>query len=111
LVSSVGRGEPNGAFADRVVRVVSATRPGEVLTYGEVAAEAGHPGAARAVGRVLRDTEVALPWWRVVTASGRLVPGLEARHADHLEAEDVTVDRDRGRVARPVREPRPPDQP
>lgn len=100
MVSSDGRPEPNGAFTDRVVRVVATTTPGEVVTYGEVAAEAGRPGAARAVGRVLRATQRPLPWWRVVTATGRLVPGLEDRHADHLEAEGVAVDRDRGRVAR-----------
>jgi methylated-DNA-protein-cysteine methyltransferase related protein len=100
VVSSGRRREPNGAFADRVVRVVARTAPGEVVTYGEVAAEAGRAGAARAVGRVLRDTDVALPWWRVVTVTGRLVPGLEAEHADRLEAEGVAVDRDRGRVAR-----------
>jgi methylated-DNA-protein-cysteine methyltransferase related protein len=99
VVSSGRRREPNGAFADRVVRAVARTAPGEVVTYGEVAAEAGSPGAARAVGRVLRTTDAALPWWRVVSASGRLVPGLEREHADRLEAEGVRVDRARGRVA------------
>lgn len=78
------------AFADAVVRVVAALRPGEIVSYGEVAAEAGAPGAARAVGRVLRDAD-GLPWWRVVTADGRLVPGLEAEHAGLLAAEGVTV--------------------
>jgi methylated-DNA-protein-cysteine methyltransferase related protein len=102
-VTSSGRaGEPShGGFADRVVRVVAATRPGEVVTYGEVAAEAGRPGAARAVGTVLRDAEIPLPWWRVVTAAGRLVPGLEAEHAARLEAEGVVVDRARGRIRGP----------
>jgi methylated-DNA-protein-cysteine methyltransferase related protein len=99
VVSSGGRSEPNGAFAERVARVIAATPPGEVVTYGEVAAEAGSPGAARAVGRVLRTTDAALPWWRVVSASGRLVPGIEREHADRLEAEGVRVDRARGRVA------------
>jgi methylated-DNA-protein-cysteine methyltransferase related protein len=101
VVSSGGRGEPNGAFAERVVRVVAGTRPGEVVTYGEVAAEAGSPGAARAVGRVLRTTDATLPWWRVVSASGRLVPGIETEHADRLEAEGIGVDRARGRLAQP----------
>ena len=50
-------------------------RSGEVVTYGEVAEEAGHPGAARAVGNVIASSE-DLPWWRVVTSTGRLVPGL-----------------------------------
>jgi methylated-DNA-protein-cysteine methyltransferase related protein len=99
-VASPGRrGEPNGAFAARVAAVVAATAPGDVVSYGEVAAEAGRPGAARAVGRVLRTSGGRLPWWRVVTATGRLVPGAEAHQADLLEAEGTPVDRARGRVA------------
>ena len=77
-------------FESAVVEVIAALGPGELITYGEVAAEAGYPGAARAVGRVLRDSE-GLPWWRVVTASGRLVPGLEAEHARRLALENVAV--------------------
>lgn len=74
-------------FAERVAAVVASTRPGDLLTYAEVAAEAGSPGAARAVGRVLATSDGALPWWRVVAADGRLVPGLEATHAQRLRAE------------------------
>lgn len=66
--------------------------PGDVVTYGEVAAEAGFPGAARAVGRVLAGSDGRLPWWRVVNASGRLVPGLEEDHAARLRAEGVAVE-------------------
>ena len=44
-------------FEDAVVAVVAALRPGEVATYGEVADEAGFPGAARAVGNVLARSE------------------------------------------------------
>ena len=86
--------EPSGAagFADRVVAVVAATRAGQVVTYGEVAAEAGRPRAARAVGAILRAAGGAsLPWWRVVTAHGRLVPGHEDVHARRLRAEGVAV--------------------
>ena len=83
-------------FVDRVVEIVSALAPGEVVTYGEVALEAGRPGAARAVGNVMATVE-GLPWWRVVTSTGRLVPGHERDHARRLRAEGVPV-RD-GRVA------------
>lgn len=65
--------------------------PGDVATYGEIAAEAGRPGAARAVGNVLAGS-TGLPWWRVITASGRLVPGMEAEHARRLAAEGVSVE-------------------
>lgn len=77
-------------FERRVRAVIAGLRPGEVATYGEVAEEAGFPGAARAVGNVLADSE-GLPWWRVVSASGRLVPGHEARQARRLRAEGVRI--------------------
>lgn len=79
------------SFEDRVVGVVAAIPAGEVSTYGEVAAEAGVPGAARAVGRIMASSDRALPWWRVVAVNGRLVPGLEAEHAARLEAEGVEL--------------------
>ena len=79
-----------GEFESRVVEVLRALKPGEVVTYGEVAAEAGHPGAARAVGNVLARRD-GLPWWRVVTSSGRLVPGHEREQASRLRAEGVRV--------------------
>lgn len=87
-----------GDFELAVRAVVDATRPGEVVSYGEVAAEAGRPGAARAVGRIMARSDGTLPWWRVVAASGRLVPGLEDEHRRRLRAEGVEVD-DRGVVA------------
>ena len=77
-------------FHDRVVAVVTALEPGEVVSYGEVAAQAGYPGAARAVGNLLRSTP-GLPWWRVIAASGRLLRGSEAEQAERLRAEGVTV--------------------
>lgn len=59
------------SFEEDVVAVISSLQAGDVVTYGEVAAEAGYPGAARAVGTVLRNSE-GLPWWRVVGAGGRI---------------------------------------
>jgi methylated-DNA-protein-cysteine methyltransferase related protein len=85
-------------FEDRVVAVLTALRPGEVVTYGEVAEEAGFPKAARAVGNILARTD-GLPWWRVVTSSGRLVPGHEREQSRRLRVEGVKVIR--GRVAAP----------
>lgn len=73
-----------------VATVVAAIPAGTVMTYGEVAAEAGFPGAARGVGGVLKAVE-GLPWWRVVAADGRLVPGHERRHAELLRRDGVAV--------------------
>jgi methylated-DNA-protein-cysteine methyltransferase-like protein len=78
------------SFEDAVERVVRALQPGDVVTYGEVAVEAGRPGAARAVGNVLAKVD-GLPWWRVVHADGRLVPGHEAEQARRLRADGVEV--------------------
>lgn len=77
-------------FTASVIAVVSGLEPGEVVTYGEVAAQAGRPGAARAVGNVLKRSD-GLPWWRVVSAGGRLVPGNERRQSALLRAEGVQV--------------------
>jgi methylated-DNA-protein-cysteine methyltransferase-like protein len=78
-------------FEEAIAAVLRGTRPGDVLTYGDVAAEAGRPGAARAVGAFLAKRGDAYPWWRVVTSSGRLVPGHEREHARRLRQEGVAV--------------------
>lgn len=86
-------------FHEAVREVLLSLEPGEVVSYGEVAEQAGFPGAARAVGTLLRnDTGTGLPWWRVVAANGRLVPGHEEQHAERLRAEGVTI---RGGRVRP----------
>jgi methylated-DNA-protein-cysteine methyltransferase-like protein len=77
-------------FETAVVEVLLATEPGDVVAYGEVAAEAGYPGAARAVGNVLKRVD-GLPWWRVVTAAGRLIPHNPAEQARRLSGEGVLV--------------------
>lgn len=80
-----------GDFEQRVDAVLRALHPGDVVTYGEVATEAGSPGAARAVGMLLARSGADYPWWRVVAAGGRLVPGHEGEQARRLGAEGVTV--------------------
>lgn len=77
-------------FEEAVYEAVRGLASGEVVTYGEIAAQAGYPGAARAVGNLLRRSE-GLPWWRVVSSTGRLLPGAETEHASLLRAEGVTV--------------------
>jgi methylated-DNA-protein-cysteine methyltransferase-like protein len=84
-------------FTEAVIQVIKAIPQGHVMAYGEIAEEAGYPGAARAVGNVVR-TVPGLPWWRVVTATGRLVPHHTKEHAERLRAEGVRVEK--GRVAR-----------
>jgi methylated-DNA-protein-cysteine methyltransferase related protein len=77
------------SFTDAVIAVIESIPAGEVMTYGEVAVEAGFPGAARAVGTLLAHSDNSLPWWRVVASNGRLVPGHEVEHTRRLAAEGV----------------------
>ncbi|HYF44700.1 MAG TPA: MGMT family protein [Acidimicrobiales bacterium] len=77
-------------FEQAVADVLAGLAEGDVVTYGEVASEAGYPGAARAVGRFLATHE-GQPWWRVVTGTGRLVPQHAEEHARRLRAEGVEV--------------------
>ncbi len=77
-------------FQQRVITVITHLHPGDVVSYGEVAAMAGRPGAARAVGSILARTS-GVPWWRVVMANGRLAPGKEETQARLLREEGVPV--------------------
>lgn len=84
-------------FEQAVAEVVDGLAPGEVVSYGWVAAEAGYPGRARAVGAFLAHHGHDLPWWRVVRSDGHLVAPSAAEQAAALRAEGVTVTD--GRVA------------
>jgi methylated-DNA-[protein]-cysteine S-methyltransferase len=60
-------------FTRRTLFIVSRIPPGRVATYGDVARLAGKPGAARAVGNIMRAAEMpGLPYHRVIAANGRL---------------------------------------
>jgi methylated-DNA-protein-cysteine methyltransferase-like protein len=88
------------AFERDVLTVLRSLHKGDVVTYGEVALEAGYPGRSRAVGALLSRGTHRVPWWRVVNASGRLVPGHEVAQAERLRREGVAVDLDAKRVRR-----------
>jgi methylated-DNA-[protein]-cysteine S-methyltransferase len=62
------------AFQRRVVKACRAIPTGERRTYGQLAAAAGSPGAARAVGQVMATNRVPLvvPCHRVVASGGGL---------------------------------------
>ncbi|HEU4411534.1 MAG TPA: methylated-DNA--[protein]-cysteine S-methyltransferase [Polyangiaceae bacterium] len=79
------RGEPNDLsavaldlggvppFHRLVYEAARAIPPGETISYGELAARAGAPGAARAVGQALGRNPFAIvvPCHRVLAAGGR----------------------------------------
>lgn len=82
------------AFAHRVLAVVRRIPAGRVATYGDVAVRAGHPGAARAVGNIMRTCHRPdVPCHRVIAAGGRLggYGGHESVKRALLLAEGVTV--------------------
>jgi methylated-DNA-[protein]-cysteine S-methyltransferase len=62
------------AFIRRVVEACRAIPPGETRSYGQLAVEAGSPGAARAVGQVMarNPLPIIVPCHRVLGAGGRL---------------------------------------
>jgi methylated-DNA-protein-cysteine methyltransferase-like protein len=81
----------DGEFRAAVEAAIASLERGEVVSYGEIAEQAGYPGAARAVGAVLRDASPGLAWWRVVAADGRLVSPSATEQAARLRAEGVRV--------------------
>lgn len=73
-------------FNRRVLRELARVPYGEVVTYGELAARAARPRAARAVGTVMNRNPlpIVLPCHRVIGANGKLVGyggGLERKEA------------------------------
>ncbi len=103
-----------GDLRHRIIEVIRFLREGEVVSYGDIAGDAGFPGRSRAVGHVLATAsdELDLPWWRVVNSVGRLVPGHEVEQAALLRSEGVEVADGRVVSARygrftPVRRPNP----
>jgi O-6-methylguanine DNA methyltransferase len=81
-------------FQRRVLSVVRRIPPGRVATYGDVAALARAPRAARAVGTVMRTARVpGVPYHRVVAAGGRIggYGGSEALKRALLQAEGIAV--------------------
>lgn len=61
-------------FQKQVVAACRAIPWGETVSYGQLASTVGHPGAARAVGTVMRKNRVPLivPCHRVLAAGGQL---------------------------------------
>ncbi|MGX1761986.1 MGMT family protein [Streptomyces lydicus] len=77
-------------YAERVLAVAELIPPGRVMTYGDVA-EWLEEGGPRQVGRVMALYGGAVPWWRVVRADGRLLPGSELRALGHYRDEGTPL--------------------
>jgi methylated-DNA-protein-cysteine methyltransferase-like protein len=79
--------------------VITRVPRGKVITYGQVAAAAGSPGAARLTVWALHGGK-GLPWHRVVGAGGRIaLPGGDGwEQRLRLQMEGVTFRGDRVRM-------------
>jgi len=88
-------------FSRRVLTELAKVPYGTPITYGELAARCGRPGAARAVGSVLSRNPwpILLPCHRVIGAGGEMVgfgKGIRAKETlIRFERERI----DRGRIA------------
>ncbi len=61
------------SFAERVRDAVKMIPKGETRSYGEVARAIGYPGAARAVGTVMKNNyDPTVPCHRVVRSDGKI---------------------------------------
>ena len=61
------------AFAKRVYAIVAKIPKGKTMTYKQVAAKAGMPGAARAVGTIMsHNFNPGIPCHRVIRSDGKM---------------------------------------
>ncbi len=61
------------SFKQKVFSIVARIPKGKVMTYKEVATKAGHPGASRAVGSILKTNyDPKIPCHRVIRSDGKM---------------------------------------
>ena len=77
-------------YSSRVLDVVDAIPPGQVMSYGDIAEYLGG-GGPRQVGRVLARLGGATAWWRVIHADGTPAPGHDAAALSHYLAEGTPL--------------------
>jgi methylated-DNA-protein-cysteine methyltransferase related protein len=88
-------------YVETVLRLVEQIPPGRAMAYGAVAQLVGERlgrGGPRTVGAVMSVYGGMVPWWRVVTASGRLPRGHEVAALRELIAEGCPLRPDGSRV-------------
>lgn len=88
-------------YMEAVLDLVEQIPPGRVMTYGMVAEVVGRRlgrGGPRQVGAVMATAGGAVPWWRVVNASGRSAPRYETEASVELIAEGTPRTADGRRV-------------
>ena len=62
-------------FSEKVIAIVKKIPKGKVMSYKQVAKEAGSPGASRAVGSIMaKNIDVTIPCHRVIRSNGSMGP-------------------------------------
>lgn len=60
-------------FKQKILKIVSQIPRGKVLTYQQVAQQAGRPRAYRAIGNILnKNTNPKIPCHRVIRSNGKI---------------------------------------
>jgi methylated-DNA-protein-cysteine methyltransferase-like protein len=79
-------------FREEVYRLMAELPRDKVTTYGDIAAMAGSPRAARIVGGIAHYGREDLPWHRLVNAAGGLAigfPGGQGVQRQLLEGDGI----------------------
>lgn len=88
-MTSRGRAEVSD-YVSQVLDVADSIPVGRVMSYGDIAEFLGL-GGPRQVGRVMALWGGAVPWWRVVRADGRPLPGHETEAVARYRSEGTPM--------------------
>lgn len=83
------------SLRERVYELMAQLPADKVTTYGDLAALAGWPRAARIVGGIAHTGPIELPWHRLVNAQGGLAigfPGGQEVQRQLLAADGIDCD-------------------
>ena len=82
-------------FSQNIYTILSFLGEGKLITYGQLASQAGYPAHSRHVGKVLArlPKDTTLPWFRVVNSQGKISLKGDAfiRQKTLLEKEGIKV--------------------
>lgn len=81
-------------FTKQVIAMIQGIPEGKVMTYGQIAKEAGNPRGARQVSWILHtmSQKHALPWHRVINAKGEIsLKGSEQAELLALEGVEMNL--------------------
>lgn len=81
-------------FTKKVIAIVKKIPKGKTMTYKEIAAAAGSPGASRAVGSIMaKNADFDIPCHRVIRSDGTIGPynGLRGKSKEQLLKDERAI--------------------